>query len=99
MSNARRAQWLLFIAIFVFAGVAWSQSQQPLPEDKRLDLNTATVDDLRKLPGIGKTTAQAIVRFREKSGPFRRVEDLLAIRGITKKKLDKIRPLVKVGSG
>lgn len=61
-----------------------------------LDLNTATAEQLEKLPGIGPTTAKAIVRFREKSGPFRRVEDLLAIRGITKKKLEKIRPLVTV---
>jgi len=48
------------------------------------------------LPGIGPTTAKAIVRFREKSGPFRRVEDLLAIRGITKRKLEKLRPYLTV---
>jgi competence ComEA-like helix-hairpin-helix protein len=40
--------------------------------------------------------ANAIVEFREKSGPFQRVEDLLAIRGITKQRLDKIRPYVIV---
>jgi len=36
------------------------------------------------------------VQFREKSGPFRRVEDLLAIRGITKRRLDKLRPYIFV---
>ena len=61
-----------------------------------LDLNAATVEQLEKLPGIGPSIAKSIVRFREKSGPFRRVEDLLAIRGITKKKLEAIRPLVTV---
>jgi len=61
---------------------------------KLLDLNTATVEQLEELPEIGPTTAKAIVRFREKSGPFRRVEDLLAVRGITKRRLEKIRPLV-----
>jgi competence ComEA-like helix-hairpin-helix protein len=75
-------------------GFASQEKKEPLPEP--LDLNTATVEQLDKLPGIGPTTAKAIVRFREKSGPFRRVEDLLAIRGITKKKLEKIRPLVTV---
>jgi len=63
---------------------------------KLLDLNTATVEQLEELPEIGPTTAKAIVRFREKSGPFRRVEDLLAVRGITKRRLEKIRPLVTV---
>jgi len=40
--------------------------------------------------------AKAIVDFRQKSGPFRRVEELLAIRGITKQRLEKIRPYVKI---
>lgn len=66
------------------------------PAAKLLELNTATVEELEKLPEIGPTTAKAIVRFREKSGPIRRVEDLLAVRGITKRRLEKIRPLVTV---
>ncbi len=77
---------------FLFAG----QRQKKQPPAKPLDLNTATVEELQKLPGIGPTTAKAIVRFREKSGPFRRVEDLLAVRGITKRKLEKLRPYITV---
>ena len=80
---------------FVFVASAMAQTKKEPPTEP-LDLNAATVEQLQKLPGIGPTTAKAIVRFREKSGPFRRVEDLLAIRGITKKKLEKIRPLVTV---
>ena len=74
---------------------ARGQKKQPLA--RPLDLNTATVEELQKLPGIGPTTAKAIVRFREKSGPFRRVEDLLAIRGISKRRLETLRPSVTVG--
>lgn len=74
---------------------AMAQTKKEAPPEP-LDLNTATVEQLQKLPGIGPATAKAIVRFREKSGPFRRVEELRAIRGITKKKLEKIRPLVTV---
>jgi competence protein ComEA len=66
------------------------------PPANPLDLNSATVEQLQQLPGIGPATAKAIVRFREKSGPFRRVEDLLAVRGITKKRLDKLRPYLTV---
>jgi len=66
------------------------------PPAHPLDLNTATADELRQLPGVGPATAKAIVRFREKSGPFRRIEDLLAIRGITKAKLEKLRPYVEI---
>ena len=63
-----------------------------------LDLNAATAAQLQQLPGVGPGTAQQIVSFREKSGPFQRVEDLLAIHGISKVKLEKLRPYVFVKS-
>ena len=61
-----------------------------------LDLNTATAAQFAQVPGIGPATAKAIVQFRQKSGPFQRVEDLLAIRGISARRLDQIRPYVTV---
>jgi comEA protein len=67
------------------------------PPAHPVDLNAATVKELEELPGIGPTTAKAIVEFRTKSGRFRRVEDLLAIRGISETKLEKLRPYVVVG--
>jgi competence protein ComEA len=78
----------------VAAWLAASLSFAKQPPAKPLDLNTATAEQLQELPGIGPNTAAAIVAFREKSGPFRRVEDLLAIHGISKKKLEAIRPYV-----
>jgi competence ComEA-like helix-hairpin-helix protein len=64
------------------------------PPTAPLDLNIATTTQLAQVPGIGATTAKAIVQFREKSGPFKRIEDLLAIRGISARKLEEIRPYV-----
>jgi competence protein ComEA len=72
-----------------------AQARKSAPP-KPLDLNSATLEELQTLPGVGPTLAKSIINFREKSGPFRRVEDLLAIRGITKKKLEKLRPYVTV---
>jgi len=63
-----------------------------------VDINRAAVEDFSRLPGIGPKLAQRIVAFREKHGPFRRVEDLLAIRGIGHKKWKKIRPFLRVGT-
>ncbi len=62
----------------------------------RLDLNTASVEELERLPGIGPRTAQAIVDYRLKHGPFRRLEDLLAVPGIGPATLERLRPLVTV---
>jgi competence protein ComEA len=62
-----------------------------------VDINQATVNDLQKLPGIGPGLAERIVAYREKHGPFRRVEDLMVIKGMGFKKWKEIRPLVRVG--
>ena len=60
-----------------------------------LDLNSATVDELSKLPGIGAKKAQAIVTQRQRR-PFRRTAELLKIRGIGPKMYARLKPLVKV---
>ena len=66
------------------------------PPSKPFDLNTATYDQFHSLPGVGPVTAQRILDYRKKSGPFLRVEDLLAIRGISAGRLEKIRQYVMV---
>lgn len=65
---------------------------------RKIDLNRATVSELTTLPGIGKITAQRIVEFREKNGPFQRIEELLIIRGISEKKLKAIQERLTIGA-
>ena len=91
---ARHVFFLLLLGLALPPLAVAQEKKETSP--KPLDLNTATVEQLEELPEVGPMTAKAIVRFREKSGPFRRVEDLLAVRGITKRRLEKIRPLVTV---
>ena len=61
-----------------------------------INLNTATVEELRTLPGIGPVLARRIIEFRDKRHGFRRVEELLAIPGISEKKWKAIREQVEV---
>ena len=61
-----------------------------------LNLNTATVDQLQRLPGVGRVLATRIVEFREKKGPFKRVEELLAVPGISERKWKVLREYVTV---
>lgn len=65
---------------------------------KKLDLNKATLEELEALPGIGKKTAQAIIEYREKFGPFRSVEELEKVKGIGPKKLQMLKAYVTVSS-
>lgn len=61
----------------------------------RLDLNSATAEQLRGLPSIGDARAQAIVSFREDRGPFADVDDLLQVSGIGPEILVAVRDLVE----
>ena len=62
-----------------------------------IDLNRATARELIQLPGVGEVIAKRIVDFREEHGPFKRVEDLMKVKGIGEKSLKKIRPYIRIG--
>jgi len=91
----RRLQLLVATAL-VLIGTSASALAQKKPPPAPLDLNAATLEQLTQLPGVGPVTAKAILDFRTKSGPFRRIEDLLAIRGITDRRLKELRPYITV---
>jgi competence protein ComEA len=61
-----------------------------------LNLNTASIRELEALPGIGPALAKRIVEFREKKGGFKRIEELLAVPGISEKRWRVLRELVYV---
>jgi competence protein ComEA len=64
--------------------------------DPLVNINTATVDELTQLPGIGKARAQKIIDYRQQNGPFSRVDDLNRIPGIKGKEFEKIRSMAVV---
>ena len=64
------------------------------PASSKVVLNTATAAELDKLPGIGPSKAQKIVELRDKLGRFKRLEDLYRIKGIKRRFIERIRPLV-----
>ena len=64
-----------------------------------VDLNRATAADLDALPGVGPVLAGRIIAQRERQGPFREVEELLAVRGIGPRLFARLRPRITVGPG
>lgn len=72
-----------------------TNSKKIQPGDAPINVNTATADELQRLPGVGPVTASAIIATRT-GAPFTSVDDLRKVKGIGPKTLDKLRPLVVV---
>lgn len=68
----------------------------PLSEDGKININTATAQELEELPYIGEVRARAIVEERERGGPFLRVEDITRVSGIGEGILERIRDHITV---
>ena len=82
-----------------------SPNSSPKPSSKAeakadavVNLNTATAADLESLPGIGKSTAQRIVEYRQKSGGFKKIEELMNVKGIGEKSFLKIKSRLTVAA-
>ena len=69
---------LIMIAQFIFISVV----------NAAVNINTATMDELKKLPGITTSKAQAIIDYRSKAGKFRRVEEVRNVEGINSRTMD-----------
>lgn len=67
------------------------------PPAKPVNINTATSEELQQVPGIGPATAEKILQMRRSYGAFKSVDDLLAIRGLGPKRLEKMRKYLTVG--
>ena len=59
-----------------------------------VNVNTATLEQLQQLPGVGETRARALVEARREKGGFRSIDELIAVHGVGKALLEKLRPYV-----
>ena len=97
----RRTAWTLAVpvglalVVLTLAGVPVLHAKK-IPPAKPININTASAEELQKIPGIGPVTAEKILQMRKASGPFKSVDDLRAIKGIGPKRLAKWRPYLTV---
>ena len=84
----------MLAAFYCFAIAANGNKKPPAAP---VNLNTATSEELQTVPGIGPATAEKILLMRKNYGAFKSVDDLLAIKGLGPKRLEKMRKYLTVG--
>lgn len=96
---------ILVAALAVSAASAYAQAQPRKAGAKAtatasapVNLNSATPAQLETLPGIGAAAAKRIVEYRQKNGAFKKIEELMNVKGIGEKSFLKLKPLITVGS-
>ena len=88
----------LLIAAQPLAQGAAKPDAKPAKPTAMINLNTATATQLEELPGIGARTATRIVEYRQKNGPFKKIEELMNVQGVGEKSFLKLRPQITVAS-
>ena len=95
MRNILRALLVCAFALSVSAA-AVAQDKAPAPTKATINLNTATLAQLEDLPGVGRATAERILEYRQKNGGFKKVEELMNVKGIGEKSFLKLKPLIVI---
>lgn len=86
---------------YITSGIGYTTSESTLANNNanktsKININTATVEELITLPGIGEATANKIITYRKENGKFEKVEDLKNVAGIGDSKLENIKDLIIV---
>jgi len=84
---------VLAFALMLVLAVPSHSEDSPV---KKIDINTASVQEFQKLPQIGAVVAQRIVDYRGKHGKFSKIEEIMKVKGIGEKTFLKIKPLITV---
>lgn len=96
---------LIVMLVSTLGAAAVAAQDKPAPAPKSpasatavVNLNTATAAQIATLPGIGEKAAQRIIEYRDKNGGFKKVEELMNVKGIGEKSFLKLKPLVVVSA-
>jgi len=96
VTAALMALTFLTTAAVVSAQDSATMSKATVSAAAPINLNSATSTQLEALPGIGAKTAERIIEYRQKNGGFKKIEDLMNVRGIGEKTFLRLKPLITV---
>lgn len=91
LSRMRLAWAVVLCAGLVIAPINLVAQKSDTPSGEKVNLNSATLEQLQALPGVGPAIAKSIVEYRTKVGKFSKIEDILNVKGIGEKKFQRMK--------
>jgi competence protein ComEA len=88
---------LIFTLVFI-ASNSLCLYAYPQAAGKKININTASLTELQELPRIGEKTAQRIIDFRKEHGNFKKIEEIMKVKGIGEKVFAQLKDLITVGA-
>lgn len=84
----------VILAVMLLGSMAYGQAKTG--GQGKININTATIEELRLLPGVGDSTAKNILTYRKANGPFKALGDVVKVKGIGEKKFKKLQGYLKL---
>lgn len=85
----------LVLGLFIVPLLA-QQAQTAKPATEKININTATLEELQKLPSVGPKVAQRIIDFRKQNGSFKKIEEIMKVNGIGEKIFLRMKDMITV---
>ena len=99
IKNLRKVLVVVLCMGILLGSVSIVQLSAQTKNKKKVNINTASLSELQTLPRIGPKVAQRIINYRKEHGPFKRIEDIMKVRGIGERTFLRIKDLITVGKG
>ena len=97
MKSRRMKIGLVLVVVFALGFLSPLQTQSKTTA-KKVNINTANLDELQTLPRIGEKVAQRIIDYRKEHGQFKKIEELMKVQGVGEKTFKLIKDKIEVGS-
>lgn len=97
MKSRKKTVGLVLVAVFALSLLSPLQAQSK-PAEKKVNINTANLEELQTLPRIGEKVAQRIIDYRKEHGEFKKIEELMKVQGVGEKIFKLIKDKIEVGS-